>query len=153
MRHPVISNPPWSEGYYVSPGLPEASPPARPYRAPAPSVRWAGTHTRKGSTRLLRAHCPPNYQCDRYVIPNPQETRQVPIPGHQSQAVPVNSEDTRVSRAADPRGVLGDHVHDRLEIRRRARDDPQDVARRRLLLERLGSLSSEPFDLTLQIGV
>ena len=29
---------------------------------------------------------------------------------------------------AEPRGVLGDGVHDRLEVGRRARDDPQDLA-------------------------
>jgi len=33
-------------------------------------------------------------------------------------------------------GVLGDHVEDRLDVGRRAADDAQDLARRRLLLER-----------------
>ncbi len=40
-------------------------------------------------------------------------------------------------RPAHPGGVLGDGLHDRLEVGRRARDDPQDLAGGRLLLERL----------------
>ena len=46
-----------------------------------------------------------------------------------------------IGRPADPRGALGHDVEHRLEIGRRARDDPQDLAGRRLLLQRLGQLA------------
>ena len=36
-----------------------------------------------------------------------------------------------------PRGILCNHIQYRLNIRRRAGDDAQDFARRRLLLQRL----------------
>jgi hypothetical protein len=39
--------------------------------------------------------------------------------------------------AAQPDGIRHDGVKDRLDIRRRAADDPQDLRRRRLLLQRL----------------
>ena len=40
---------------------------------------------------------------------------------------------------AQPHGALDDDVEDRLEVGRRARDHPQDLGRRRLLLQRLVS--------------
>jgi hypothetical protein len=43
-------------------------------------------------------------------------------------------------RAAQPHGALDDGVEDRLHVGRRAADDAQDLARRGLLLERLGEL-------------
>ena len=47
----------------------------------------------------------------------------------------------RVSRAAQPRRVLRDRVEHRLDVRRRAGDHPQDLARRRLLLQRFLAVS------------
>ena len=41
---------------------------------------------------------------------------------------------------AKARGVLGDRVEDRLDVRRRARYNPQDLGRRGLLLQRLRHL-------------
>ena len=59
---------------------------------------------------------------------------------HQAQALALETVDRRIRRPADPGGALGDGFHDRLEIGRRARDDPQNLARRRLLLQGLGHL-------------
>ena len=44
-------------------------------------------------------------------------------------------------RAAESRRVLGHDVHHRLDVGRRAGDDPQDLGRGRLLLQRLGHLA------------
>jgi hypothetical protein len=52
-----------------------------------------------------------------------------------------HAEDHRVVRSTEPGGVLGDGLHDRLEIGRRARDHPQDLPGRGLLLQRLGQLT------------
>ena len=46
-----------------------------------------------------------------------------------------------IPRAAEARGALGHDVHHRLEVGRRAGDDPQDLGGRGLLLERLGQLA------------
>ena len=59
------------------------------------------------------------------------------MPRHQTQVLAFQTEDRRIRRPAHPGGVLGDGLHDRLQIGRRARDHPQDLARRRLLLQRL----------------
>jgi hypothetical protein len=56
------------------------------------------------------------------------------------QHVAIRSEDDRIVRLAEPRGPLGDRVQNRLDVRPRARDDPQDLGRRGLLVERLGDL-------------
>src|SRR5215467_3175196 len=53
---------------------------------------------------------------------------------------PVYSVDVSVDRATQPDGVLYDRVENRLHVRRRARDHSEDLAGRRLLLERLGHL-------------
>jgi hypothetical protein len=56
---------------------------------------------------------------------------------HQAQMLSVQTEDRRIRRPAHSGGALGDGLHDRLEIGRRARDHPQDLSRGGLLLERL----------------
>ena len=57
---------------------------------------------------------------------------------------PVEPEDRTEAGVAQPRGVLDDGVEDRLDVGRRARDDPQDLGRRRLLLQRLFRLVEQP---------
>ena len=59
---------------------------------------------------------------------------------NQAQVLPFQAKDRRIRRPAHPGGVLGDGLHDRLQIARRARDHPQDPGRGGLLLERLGHL-------------
>jgi hypothetical protein len=56
--------------------------------------------------------------------------------GDELEKVALHAEDERVIGAADPGRVLCDGVHDRLEVGRRARDHPQDLARSGLLLLR-----------------
>ena len=62
------------------------------------------------------------------------------MPRHQAQVFPSRRKIEQSIATAHPGGILGDDVQDRLEIGRRARDDPQDLACRRLLLQRLGHL-------------
>ena len=62
------------------------------------------------------------------------------MPRHQAQVLPFETEDRRIRRSAHSGSVLGDGLHDRLEIGRRARDDPQDLGRGGLLLQRLRHL-------------
>ena len=57
-----------------------------------------------------------------------------------AEGVTIDTEDDDVRSLAKPRGVVGHGVEDGLEVGRRARDHPQDLARRRLLLQRLGHL-------------
>ena len=48
------------------------------------------------------------------------------------------------SARAQPDGVADHRLEDRLELGRRAHRSPQDLARRRLLLDRVGEISREP---------
>ena len=59
-----------------------------------------------------------------------------PHPKH----IAVDAADMTHRRVAQPRGIFRDNIEHRLDIRRRAGNDTQDFARRRLLLQR--SLSS-----------
>jgi hypothetical protein len=61
---------------------------------------------------------------------------------------------------AQSHGASHDRVEDRLDVRRRARDDPEDLARRGLLLQglgepgvRLGQLARARLDLLLEVRV
>ena len=51
--------------------------------------------------------------------------------------VALQAKDRGIRRAAESRGALRYDVHNRLEVSRRAGDDPQDLRRCRLLLQRL----------------
>src|SRR5215468_8030381 len=57
-----------------------------------------------------------------------QEVELFPLPQH----------DHRIVGFAEPHRALGDGVKDRLDVGGRARDDPQDFRRRRLLFQGLG---------------
>jgi hypothetical protein len=54
---------------------------------------------------------------------------------------PVSDAEERVAKA---HGAAHDGVEDRLGVSRRARDHPQDLARRGLLFKRLGQLRLKP---------
>ena len=82
------------------------------------------------------------------VSPIAEYLRSGPCRATRRSVLPLQAEDGRVQRPAHPRGVLArSSSNDRLEVGRRAGDHPQDLARRRLLLERLGQRSPEAFDL------
>jgi hypothetical protein len=51
--------------------------------------------------------------------------------------LPFETEDRRIRRPAHAGGVLRDGLHDRLEVGRRACNDPQNLSGGGLLLERL----------------
>jgi hypothetical protein len=74
-----------------------------------------------------------------------QEARSVrgdrPVVGGQPQTCPIQVEDGRVVGLADTRGAPDHGVQHGLEIRRRGADDPQDLGRGRLLLERFGEVA------------
>jgi hypothetical protein len=60
------------------------------------------------------------------------------IRGHQVQTIAVELQDLRITGIAETRSPFGHGVHDRLQVRRRVADHLEDLARRRLLVERLG---------------
>ena len=66
------------------------------------------------------------------------------------QKLAVVPPDHTVGRVAQPHRVVGDGVKDRLKLGRRARDHAQDLARRRLLLQRLGEVGVLRLQLTEQ---
>ena len=57
--------------------------------------------------------------------------------GHHMDQAPVESEDRALFGLAEPHRARGDGIEDRLDVGRRARDDTQNLAGGRLLLERL----------------
>ena len=59
------------------------------------------------------------------------------MPRHHAQVLTFEAEDHRICRPAHPGGALGDGIHHRLQIGRRAGDDPQDLRGGGLLLEGL----------------
>src|SRR6266496_3907890 len=63
---------------------------------------------------------------------------------HQSVAVPFDESNLGVSCLAESGGVLSNGVQHRLNIRWRAGDHAQDLARRRLLLQRLFEFLEQP---------
>jgi hypothetical protein len=60
------------------------------------------------------------------------------VMGDEEEPVAVPAPDGGVERLAQARGALRHGVEHRLDVRRRARDDAKNLARRRLLLQRLG---------------
>jgi hypothetical protein len=51
--------------------------------------------------------------------------------------VALQAKDRGIGRATESRGTLDHDLHHRLQIGRRARENPQDLGCRRLLFERL----------------
>jgi hypothetical protein len=60
--------------------------------------------------------------------------------GDEKEAVAVSAEDAGGLRLAQAGGALRHRVEHRLDVRRRARDDSEDLARRCLLRQGLGQL-------------
>src|SRR5215472_10342073 len=88
------------------------------------TARPATPSTAYRSTRELHRLWTP----DRSVMH--REVELFPLPQH----------DRRIVGFAEPHRAPGDRVEDRLDVGGRARDDPQDFRRRRLLFQSLGQL-------------
>ena len=69
------------------------------------------------------------------------------------EGVAIDTIDRSISRITQPRGILRDHIQHRLDIRRRAGDDAQNLARRGLLLQRFGELAVASIELVEQPDV
>jgi hypothetical protein len=78
---------------------------------------------------------------DRHSFPDPPCGGRGPVVRDELEGVPVHAEDKRIVGTANPGRILRDGIHDRLKLGRRARDDPEDLAGRRLLLKRLGQVA------------
>ena len=63
---------------------------------------------------------------------------------HDSKHITIDATDHASVASHKPRGVLGDGIQHRLNIRRRAGDHAQDLARRRLLLQRFLEFLEQP---------
>ena len=61
--------------------------------------------------------------------------------GAQKHSVPLRAAESNVVSPANPRRILDNRIEHRLKIRRRAADDSQDLARRRLLLQRFAQFA------------
>ena len=59
--------------------------------------------------------------------------------GHETEHVTINQAHRRILCATHSRGALHNRIEHRLQITRRLRDDPQDIAGRRLLLRALAN--------------
>ena len=73
--------------------------------------------------------------------------------GDQVQQLAVKPADHTVGRIAEPHRASGDRVEHRLAVGRRAGDDPQDLARGRLLVEGLGQIAVLPLQFREQADV
>src|SRR5262249_5485754 len=69
---------------------------------------------------------------------------QGPMRGHTPIASADNTVNDGIGCFTQPRGILCDHIQDRLNIRRRTGDDTKYFAHRRLLLQRLFKLIEQP---------
>src|SRR5262245_15774506 len=58
----------------------------------------------------------------------------IPVGGHEMQLAVFESVHDRIRGTTDTGCILGHDVHQRLQVGRKARDSPQDLARRGLLL-------------------
>ena len=61
--------------------------------------------------------------------------------GYKPNHVTIKAADKSVVCLTQPRGTLGDYVQHRLNIRRRTGDDPENLARRGLLVQCLAEFS------------
>ena len=81
------------------------------------------------------------------------ESRVDRIIGRRHEPVSLDDHHACVGRVAQVRGALGHRLQHRLHVGRRARDHAQDLADRRLLLERIGELARARLDLALEVRV
>src|SRR5712691_10403909 len=70
-----------------------------------------------------------------------QSVRAQIVVGRQMDKLPVEAEYHTVGRLTQPPRARRDRLEGRLDVRRRATDHLKDLARRRLLLERLGEVA------------
>ena len=77
-------------------------------------------------------------------VPHPPATGIGPYAPQLEVLSPSTRSNQRIRRIAQPRGILRNDIQHRLNIRRRAGDDAQDFARRRLLLQRLLEFLKQP---------
>src|SRR4030095_14613011 len=71
-----------------------------------------------------------------YLLPPRNSQRNRPIMGYQPQGVTIKAVDYSIRCLTQPRGAFSNSIEHRLDISRRAGDDPQYFARRCLLLQR-----------------
>src|SRR5262245_25976230 len=81
---------------------------------------------------------------DRKRVADHERDGEWPMCGYQAEHIAVDSKDERIIRAAHSCRILRDGVQYRLDVGRRAADDAQNLARGRLLLERLLRLVEQP---------
>ena len=72
-----------------------------------------------------------------HLLDDPQRLRRVVVVGRDVNLLTVEPADEAIQPIAQAHGAPYDRVEDGLDIGRRARDDAQDLAGRRLLLQRL----------------
>jgi hypothetical protein len=70
--------------------------------------------------------------------------RQRAVVSDEPEGIPIDAEDDDIEGLTQPGRAPRDAVEDRLHVGGRARDDPQDLAGRGLLLERFGQAVLEP---------
>ena len=85
--------------------------------------------------RMARGNEPPLLQTTR---------RHRPKGCHGSKGITLDTLDLSISCVTEPRRVFGNHIEHRLNIGRRAGDDAKNLARRRLLFQRLGEFLEQP---------
>ena len=123
---------------------------AKTVRWRTPPAAWRPTlgESASAATDVLDVDRPPLEHRPPLTVPRldregPAIAR-IAAAGHardQPEILALQTEDVGIGRPADPGGILGHDLHDRLQVGRRARDHAQDLARRRLLLERLRQLA------------
>ena len=86
---------------------------------------------------------PPGINSIMQSLPPPAD-RHLAIMSGPAQTSPSTRWITASRCVAQPCGILCHHVQHRLNIRRRAGDDAQDFARRRLLLQRFFEFLEQP---------
>ena len=120
------------------PGLPQRD------TVPGTPPRPPGCPRRGSSAGRRRPVRPTVSRVTGTVSPIASDSAEWAVPRYQRAGAPFEAEDRRIRRPAHPGGILGDGLHDRLEVGRRTRDHPQDLGRRRLLLQRLFRLVEQP---------
>ena len=71
------------------------------------------------------------------LLPSDRGTGIEPCDATSQKLSPSQRQIADIASFAQPRGIFGNDIQHRLNIRRRAGDDTQDFTRRRLLLQRL----------------
>src|SRR6185369_4732484 len=77
----------------------------------------------------------------------------VTVEGGHLERLPLDEQEEGVRRLAEAGGVLDEGIEYGLEIRRGARDDPEDLAGRRLLRQRLAEIVVASLELVEQARI